>query len=151
MRRNSVYLGVAVAIALLLAFPCLSQAAVVELKEGMTQGDFALWMVQAIGGLQKLPPGAQAEEAIQFLGGVPDPRSGQSSGLGIIPEGGWQKDEPMTTELLTSLLEDPKDGANLSWDDLVQKVTDRIKKLFDERKLVVFRVMSNNTPSLPAG
>ena len=150
MTRNSMYLGIAFTIALLLALPSLSQAEVVELKEGMTQGDFALWLVQAIGGLQKLPPGANGEEAIQFLSGAPDLRSGQSSGLGIIPDGGWQKDEPMTKELLASLLEDPEEGANLSWDDLVKKVTERIQKLFDERKLAVFRVMSANTPSLPA-
>lgn len=142
-------MGFAFVTALLLALPNAAQAEIVELKEGMTQGDFALWMVQAIGALQKLPPGAKGEEAIQFLGGQPDPRSGQSTGLGIIPEGGWKKDEPITKELLATLLEKPEEGANLSWDDLVQKVTERIQKLFDNRKLAVFRVMSSNTPSLP--
>lgn len=149
MKRNALCLGLSFVIALFLAFPSPSKAEIAELKEGMTQGDFALWMVQAIGALGKLPPGAKGDDAIKFLGGNIDPRSGQSSGLGIIPEGGWQKDDPMTKELLTGLLEDPKDGAGLSWDDLVDKVRKRIQSIFDNRKLGVFRVTAA-TPSLPA-
>lgn len=156
MRRNSFCRVLTFVSALFLAFPNLIHAEIPELKEGMTQGDFALWMVQAIGALQKLPPGATAEEAIAFLGGEPDPRSGQPAsglamGMGIIPEGGWQKDEPMTKELLAGLLEDPEEGANLSWEELVEKVQARIQKLFDERRLGTFRAMSSGTPSLPAG
>jgi hypothetical protein len=125
-------------LALLLGVPPSVQALDIELQEGMTQGDFAMWLVQAINAQSKLPPAAQAEDAIKFL-----------TELGSIPEGGWQKDEPMTKELLASLLEDPEEGANLSWDDLVDEVRERIQEIFDERKLGVFRVLSA-TPSLPA-
>lgn len=139
MKRITLSLGILVFVfGLFLALPTTSYAQKTELKEGMTQGDFAMWLVSAIGAESKLPPAYGAEEAIKFL-----------TDLGAIPEEGWQKGEEMTKELLTNLLEDPKEGANLSWDELVKKVRDHIQNIFDKRKLGVFRVLSS-TPSLPA-
>lgn len=142
MKRITVSLGIMFVLAFLLAVPTSVQALDIELKEGMTQGDFAIWLVKAIGAENKpeskLPPAYGAEEAIKFL-----------TDLGAAPEEGWQKGEEATKELLASLLEDPEEGANLSWDELVEKVRDRIQDIFDERKLGVFRVLAP-TPSLPA-
>jgi len=137
MRGQILSLGLVGFLALFLTLPVTLQAEI-ELQEGMPQGDFAMWLVDAIGAKSKLPPAADAKDAIDFL-----------TQLGSIPEGGWQKDEPMTNELLASLLEDPEEGANLSWEELVDKVRSRIQEIFDERKLGVFRVLST-TPSLPA-
>lgn len=156
MRREVVSWGCMFALALFLAFPGIPQAQEIELKEGMTQGDFALWLVKAINAQSAflpagkhtgtspsvnllLNPAAGPVEAIQFL----------TEQIGISPEGGWQEDEPMTKEILAQLLEDPEEGASLDWDTLVEKVRDRIQQLFDKRRLGTFRVLSA-TPSLPA-
>ena len=132
MRRLILPLGI-LFLGLFLALPANSHAQI-ELQEGMTQGNFALWMVNAIGAMSKLPPAATSEDAIKFL-----------TGLGFVPEGGWQKGEPMTKEALASLLEEGEDVSNLSWDDLVQKVWNRIQAIFDERRLGVFRAGSSGT------
>ena len=138
MRRHILSLGILFVVGVLFFSGPATLQAQVELKEGMTQSDFALWLVDAIGAMSKLPPAATGEDAIKFL-----------SELGAAPDGGWKKDEPISNEVLASLLEKPEEGANLSFDDLVGKVRDRIQKIFDERKLGVFRVLAP-TPSQPA-
>ena len=87
-------------------------------------------------------PAAGPVEAIKFL----------TDQLALVPEGGWQKDGPLTKEALTSLLEKPEEGANLSFDELVEKVLKRVRDKFQEinKKQAVFRVLAP-TPSLPAG
>lgn len=145
MRRNLLRsAGVLLVTALLSALPGLlfAEEQAIELKEGMKQGDFALWLVKAIEAtseLSKQNPAYTAKDAINFL-----------TGLGAIPDPdkGWQKDEPMTKELLANLLEKPEEGANLSWDDLVEKVQKHIRMIFDKKKLGVFRVLAP-TPSQP--
>lgn len=158
MKRLGVSLGVLFVFALFLVSPMLSQAEV-ELAEGMTQGDFALWLITAIQPqLQGLPagqhagvtasvnfllnPAAGAEDAIKFL----------TDQLALVPEGGWQKDEPLTNEALGSLLEEPEEGEGLGFDELVEKVLERVRGKFQEinKKQAVFRVFSA-TPSVPAG
>ena len=134
MTRKTVAFGILFVFALLLTLPGSSQAQ--ELKQGMTQGDFAVWLIKAIGAESKLPPAFGPEDAINFL-----------TQLGSIPEGGWKKNEEMSTEALASLLEKPEEGSNLSWDDLVQKVMDHIQKIFDNKKLGVFRVLSATAAS----
>lgn len=141
MRRFIVSVGLLFAFALFLSFsfyPSTLQAEV-ELAEGMTQGDFGLWLVKAVGAQAKLPPAATGEDAIAFL-----------SGLGVIPEGGWQKDELITNELLAGLLSDSEGSSNLSFDELVEKVRQHVQSIFDEAQLGVFRAMSSGTPSVPA-
>lgn len=160
MRRNLFKSGgVLCVIALLLALPGSVLAQEVELKEGMTQGDFALWLIKAIQPeLQNLSepehasvkpsvnflvnPAADAEDAVKFL----------TDQLGLVPEGGWQKKEVLTKEALASLLEKPEEGANLSFDELVEKVLKRVRDKFQEinKKQTVFRVLAP-TPSLPSG
>lgn len=129
MRRKSVTVGLVLVFAFLLVLPALSQA--VELTQGMTQGDFALWLVKAIGAESKLPPAYGAEDAVNLL-----------TQLGSIPEGGWQKNEEMTAGALAGLLENADEAGNLSWDELVEKVREHIQKIFDNRQLGVFRVLS---------
>lgn len=114
------------------ALPMTSQAA--DLAEGMTQGDFALWLVKEIGALSKLPPAAQGQDAIDFL-----------ISLGIAPEDGWSKDEPVTKEVLASLL-DGEDAANLSFEELVDAVTEHVETLLSDRQLAVFKA-TNPTAS----
>lgn len=138
MRRQFVSLGILFVFAFFLFAPTALQAAEVELSDGMSQGDFAVWLVKAIGATSKLPPAATGEDAIAFL-----------TGLGVIPEGGWQKDEPISNELLASLLGDSETGG-LSFDELVQKVREHVQNIFDERQLGVFRVQSSGTGSAPA-
>ena len=122
---------------LFFAFPATSHAQE-ELQEGMSQGDFALWLVKAIDAQTKLPPAATGEDAVAFL-----------TKLGIIPEGGWQKDETITNELLTSLL-DGEEGTGQSFDELVEKVREHVKNAFNQKTLGVFRAQSSGNPSAPA-
>lgn len=136
MTRRTVAVVLLFVSALLLTFPISSFAQ--ELKEGMTQGQFALWLVKAIGASSKLPPAPGPEDAIKFL-----------TQLGSVPEGGWKKNEVMSKEALISLLEDPKDGEGLSWEELVTKVRDYIQKIFDKRRLGVFRAQASGTASAP--
>lgn len=136
MKRQIVSLGIFCILALFLTVPATSQAEI-ELKEGMTQGDFALWIVKAIGAQSKLPPAATAEDAIKFL-----------SGLGIIPEAGWDKDGPISGEWLGGLA--GEEAGNLSFEDLAGKVRDHVQDVFDERTLGVFRAQSSGTASVPA-
>ena len=142
----------------LFALPNVVHAEEVQLAEGMSQGDFAFWLIKAIQPqIQGLPsgqhagvtpsvnfllnPAAGAEEAIKFL----------TDQLALVPEGGWQKDEVLTNEALASLLEKPEDGQGLSFDELVEKVLERVRERFQEigKKQGVFRVLSA-TPSMPA-
>ncbi len=138
MKRIILSLGILVfAFGLFLAFPATSHAQP-ELSEGMSQGDFALWLVKAIGAQSKLPPAAGSEDAIEFL-----------TKLGVIPEGGWQKNEPISKELLASLLDD--EGAeNLSFEELVARVRVHVQNIYNDKILGVFRAQSSGTPSVPA-
>jgi hypothetical protein len=114
----------------------ISQA---ELEEGVTtQGEFALWVIKEVGAISKLPPAATGQDAIDFL-----------SSLGVIPEGGWKQDQPITRDFLESLLGDEEDASGLSWDELVQKVRDNIRTRFSDRRLGVFRATSSATGSAP--
>lgn len=138
MRRSIVTLGILFICALFIAVPTTVQAQP-ELSEGMSQGDFALWLVKAIGAQAKIPPAATGEDAVKFL-----------TSLGIIPEGGWQKDEPITNELLASLLDEGEDVSGLSFDQLVEKVRHHAQILFNEQSLGVFRAQASGTASSPA-
>lgn len=138
MKRHILSAGILlIVLGLFFAFPVTTHAQV-ELQEGMSQGDFALWIVKAIDAQSKLPPAATGEDAIAFL-----------TKLGIIPEGGWQKDETITNELLTSLL-DGEEGSGLNFNELVEKVQDHVKNVFNQKTLGVFRAQSSGTPSAPA-
>lgn len=129
MTRKNVAFGMLFVFALLLTLSGSAQAE--DLQQGMTQGDFSVWLIKAINAQDKLPPAFGPEEAINFL-----------TQLGSIPEGGWQKNEEMTTQALASLLENSDEVTGLSWDELVEKVREHIQNIFDNRKLGVFRIHS---------
>lgn len=122
----------------------VTSVAMAELAEGMPQGDFALWLVKAVGATYKLPPGARAQDAIAFL-----------TKLGMVPQGDWQPDGKVTKEFLTSLLDlsanekktlmdDPK-----GFDKLLAKVRDLLQSRFDDVRQGVFRVQGASG-SVPA-
>ena len=106
----------------------------------MTQGQFALWLVQAIGAMDKLPPAATADDAINFL-----------LQLGVYPEGGWKKDSIINNEFLASLLGDDS-LSSLSFEELIDRIVDQVEGLFNESHLGVFRgFASSSSGSAAAG
>ena len=122
----------------------LSPVVSAQLEEGMTQGDFALWLVKAVGAMYKLPPGADAQDAISFL-----------TRLGMVPQGDWQWDQKITNDFLASfldlsdqdkkaLIQDPK-----GFDKLAEKVRDLLQNRFDDARQGVFRVQGASG-SVPA-
>ena len=120
-----------------LMYPAISQA---ELKEGMSQGEFALWLVKEVGALSKLGPAATDQNAIDFL-----------VSLGIAPKEGWDKNGTVDKDFLISLLGDEAgDLSNLSFDELVARVRDYIQNSLSDRALNSFRATSSASGSTPA-
>ncbi len=115
------------------AIASVSQA---EVKEGMTQGEFALWLVKEIGALSKLPPSALGQDAIDFL-----------TNLGVAPENGWKKDEALTANILKSILGGGDDTKGLSFNDLVTRVRDYVRTQLSDRSLGVFRATGSGSGS----
>ena len=130
--RKKISWGIILAIILSFNTPAISHAAETELAQGMTQGQFALWLVKVIGALENLPPAADEQDAIEFF-----------ERLGIVPEGGWDRDAELTREVLASLLDDPEEGAGLSFEELAQKVAGYVQGIFNslEPETGNFRVM----------
>lgn len=120
-----------------LMYPAVSQA---ELKEGMSQGEFALWLVKEVGALSKLGPAATDQNAIDFL-----------VSLGIAPKEGWNKNGTVDKAFLISLLgDDAGDVSNLTFDELVARVRDYIQNAISDRALNSFRATSSASGSTPA-
>ena len=150
MKGKFGHLSVFFALALMVIFPALSQAADPAVKEGMPQGDFAVWLVKSAYALQNqkqnspvvaFAPGANADNAVRFL-----------AELGFVPEGGWQKDSPLTKAQLASLLPNG-DGSAASFDDLVAKVQEYFQGVFDQhnpQSSGAFNIQSSGTPSAVA-
>ncbi|HNV87159.1 MAG TPA: hypothetical protein PKL97_09405 [Candidatus Omnitrophota bacterium] len=124
---------------LMLASVCFAQP-----TEGMNQGEFALWLVKAVGAMGKLPTGANAQDAFDFL-----------TGLGMVPQGGWQADGTVTKAFLASLLDLPESEVNALMQDpdgfnkLLDKVYNLLQSRFDDARSGVFRVQSASG-SVPA-
>lgn len=117
---------------LLIAVMCLSLLTPTIAKaamnwQDMTQGQFALWLVKAIGAQSKLSAGAGETEAIDFL-----------RRLGVVPEDGWMEDSKITKKFLIDLLGDGS-SEKLSFDDLVQKLREHVQNIFDNTDLGIFR------------
>ena len=92
-------------------------------EEGITQGEFALWLVEAAGAEGKLPPAALADDAINLL-----------QKLGVKPKEGWSADKKLTKKDLVEMLGLTEKGAEgKSWLDLikmlVQFVVDTIEQI----------------------
>ena len=118
MRRHALSLGILFIVGLfLVAAPALHAESGMPTKE-WSQGQFALWVVKAAGALSKLPPAATGADAVAFL-----------TKLGLVPEGGWKKDEKIDEAFLSSLLGDEGSG-NLNFDQLVTKVQERINSIY---------------------
>ena len=126
MQRNSMrFTAVTTVLAALLYFPAhalaVDEASIPT--EGVTQGEFAMWLVEAAGAEGKLPPAALAQDAIQLL-----------SDLGIKPKDGWDADKKLTQKDLADMLGlSEKEAQGKSWADLVQElvqnVTDTIAQI----------------------
>ena len=84
--------------------------------EGITQGEFAIWLVEAAGAEGKLPPAALADDAIKFL-----------TNLGFQPADGWNADKKLTRkELLQILGISESEAADKTWAELVEMVVDKV-------------------------
>lgn len=123
-------------------FASFAQAEIGSVSEDMTQGDFALWLVRAVGAMYKLPPGANDKDAVAFL-----------TTLGLVPQGNWQTDEKISKEFLASLLDIPDSEKEAllkdpqGFDKLLQKVKDLLQSRFDDARQGVFRVQSASASS----
>ncbi len=125
MRRHMWSLGILLVGSLFLTMVPATLHAEIELKEGMSQGDFALWLVNAVGAMGKMSeryPAATGKDALDFL-----------TSLGVAPEGGWGKsDEALTKEMLCGLMAEADQAgcSGMSFDDVVAKVRDRVEEIF---------------------
>ena len=101
--------GLAAVVALVAGLSVTGYAAEGEVP---TQGEFALSLVEDVGGQTMmsvdLPPQLAA---IRLL-----------SDLGVMPEGGWDPDAPLTREVLLSIL-DVEEDEDLSLTELMDKVS----------------------------
>jgi len=141
MNRNFLKVLMVAVFAFCFMFSAVAQAAPTE---GMAQGDFAIWLVKAIGAMGKLPSGANAQDAITFL-----------TDLGMVPQGGWNPDGKVTKDFLASLLDLTEQEKNAlmqdpqGFDKLSQKVYNLLQSRFDDVRAGVFRVQSASG-SVPA-
>gem|GEM_PF-6356647 len=140
MSRNTFKMISVFVVCLMMASVCFAAQPTV----GMNQGEFALWLVKAVGAMGKLPTGANAEDAFDFL-----------ADLGMVPQGGWQADGTVTKEFLASLLDLSEEEKNAllqdpdGFDKLLQKVYNLMQSRFDDVRAGVFRVQSASG-SVPA-
>ena len=106
------------------------------LPQGMTQGEFALWLVKEAGAIRQLPVAARAEDAVDFL-----------RKIGVVPKDGWDLDKEVDDAFLRSFL-DEKDATG-STDDLLRKITELVENNFNNANPSVFRTAgaSGATPS----
>jgi hypothetical protein len=87
-----------------------------EPTEGMTQGEFAMWLVEEAGLQGQLPPAALQSDAMTLL-----------SNLGIQPEGGWNADAEITTGDLAYMLGiSESEAAGQSLAELAEALVDAV-------------------------
>ena len=92
MKINPFKIGVAAFLACFISVSAAT-AAIPDLTESMTQGQFAVWLVSAVGALDKLPADYTDQDAIDFF-----------MKLNLQPVEGWKKNEVITKNFLASLL-----------------------------------------------
>ena len=132
--KSPIKAGVALFLACLIsAGNAMAVTVVPELSEKMTQGQFAQWLVAAIGASSKLPAAATEQDAIDFL----------KLKLNVQPKDGWDRNVVITKQFLASLLGDDA-AASLNFNDLIQRVRDYTFGLFDEANLGTFRAFSSS-------
>ena len=98
--------------------------------QGITQGEFALWLVKEAGAIRQLPTAASAQDAIDFL-----------RKLGVVPNEGWKKDEKVNEAFLKSFFDD-SETAGKDFDSLVNLIRDLVESRFSNANPAVFRVQS---------
>ena len=129
MRKSFVQKGLVFLVSLFLFLPIPAKA---DLSPKMNQGDFALWLAKAVDALDQLPPAASPQDAIDFF-----------TKLGVVPDGGWDKNATITNGMLASLL-DEEGASGLPFDELVNRVRDHVKAVFKENNLGIFRAFANS-------
>lgn len=92
-----------------------------DVTQNMTQGEFALWLIEEAGGLRLLPTAANGQDAINFL-----------IGIGIIPEGGWHADELVTDDFLRSFF--GAEGEGLSREQIIDRLQELIQSEFNQQQ-----------------
>ena len=106
--------------------------------EGITQGEFAMWLVKAAGAEGNLPPAALQDDAIKFL-----------TKLGIQPKEGWDADKKLTKKDLQQMLGvSDKDAEGKSWAELIKQLVDFLINALNQ----LAAINSNNvSPSVSPG
>jgi len=135
MKSSTLKIGLAAMLALFIGFSTTAQAAVPELSENMTQGQFAVWLVHAVGAASKLPAAPTEQDAIDFL-----------KKLNVQPSDGWQKDEVITKKFLASILGD-ESLEGLSFDELIARIRAFVEGRFSDAKLGIFRAFGSSASS----
>jgi len=109
------------------------QANAEGLSQDMTQGQFASWLVKAMGAQGQLSPGATGQDAIDFL-----------FKIGVVPEEGWDEEAKIDRKFLASLLGDPG-AASMDFNALVDKLVDYVKSTYSLAQTGVFRAFSGSS------
>ena len=133
MKTNVFKIGLAAFLACIISISSTANAAIPDLSESMTQGQFALWLVNAIGASSKLSAAPSEQEAIDFL-----------KKLNVIPKDGWDKSAVISKQFLASLLGDDSMGT-LDFKDLIAKVRDLVDGLFDNANTGIFRAFGSSS------
>jgi len=132
MKTNAFKIGFAAILACFISIASTANAAVPDLSEKMTQGQFALWLVAAVGASDKLPAAATEQDAIDFL-----------TKLNVQPKEGWNKNEVITKAFLASLLGD-ESAASLDFSELIQRIKDMVDSVFNDVNSGLFRAFSSS-------
>lgn len=125
MNKNPIKVGLAALLALMISFS--ANAAIPELSENMTQGQFAIWLVHAVGASSKLPATPTEDDAIDFL-----------MKLNVQPKEGWQKNSVITKQFLASLLGDDS-ASSLDFAELINRIRAHVRGLFTNIDQGIFR------------
>jgi len=132
MKTNALKVGFAALLACFISLSSVATAAIPDLSENMTQGQFAIWLVNAIGASDKLPAAPSEEDAIDLL-----------KKLNIIPTDGWSKNTVITKQFLASLLGD-ESAANLDFKELIARIQEFADGRFEDANLGIFRAFGSS-------
>ena len=90
--------------------------------EGITQGEFAMWLVKAAGIQGRLPPAALQQDAINLL-----------YNLGFNPHEGWDKDKKLTQDDLIDILGiSMKEAEGKSWEDIIKLLVQAVRDIVQQ-------------------
>ena len=123
-------------LALIFCFTIIPTVHAASVPIGITQGEFALWLVKEAGAIRQLPAAASAQDAFDFL-----------RKLGVVPAEGWDPDKEVDEAFLKSFLDENSQTG--SFDDLVTKVQDQLDSHFNNANPSVFKAgaVSGSAPA----